>query len=380
MTAKALTVFFLFPVLLAAVIKYFFGQGQPFLTEYKPTAPILSKAHVTAIPVSMPPGCITISPIDGRVFFDTHPFANPKGNGQPSVFELLPDNTVKPWPSLEAQSLFVAPFGITTDAFGRVWFIEPAALDRASTRILGLNVTTGDVILDHTLPPNLGRFAQDLRVSPDGHYLVLADTGVLKFTAGNLIVFCLKTIRVIRVIYHPEFRPQDYFIRRWDGPPHRVFWGLISFHVGLDGIAFSQEDGGMYLYLGTMTHNTMFKIPTKILLNPQADDSEVVAAITPVSAKPQSDGLAVTAAGTVLITDIEGGGIVALRMDGSLQTLTKDPSVVWADSVEVYGDTVVFTDSALPAYIQQTMQPPDMATVQAAKPFHLYRFSLPKGL
>ena len=46
--------------------------------------------------------------------------------------ELMPDGTTKPWPRLEVQWLFVAPFGLTADTQGRVWFIEPAALDRAT--------------------------------------------------------------------------------------------------------------------------------------------------------------------------------------------------------------------------------------------------------
>ena len=63
---------------------------------------------------------------------------------------------------------------------------------------------------------------------------------------------------------------------------------------------------------------------------------------------------------------------------GALRTLTASDQVVWADSVEVGPDgTIWFTDSAIPAYLQQTMLPPSREVLDAAGPYHLYRFRAP---
>ncbi|MEM6927217.1 MAG: hypothetical protein AAF602_09825, partial [Myxococcota bacterium] len=149
-------------------------------------------------------------------------------------------------------------------------------------------------------------------------------------------------------------------------------FGLVSFQVGVDGITFSAD--GDWLYYGTMSHDTMHRLPAAALLDPSVDDHALAERIERVGPKPQSDGIATTADGDILITDVENGGLAVLRPDGTLATLTASPDVVWADSVEVApnGD-IWFTDSAIPVYLRQDLQPPARAALDAAAPYHLYR-------
>ena len=329
----------------------------------------------------MPPGCVTISPVDGRVFFDTHPMSNPSAVGGPIVFELLKNGSVVPWPSPAMQErLFVAPFGIHADPQGRIWFIEPCVMDRLQTRVLALDIGTGAVLVDCKLPVHLGRVAQDIRVSPDGNYLILADTGIGGLTAASLSVFDIAAQELVRTLWHPpSLDSQDWFVRKKDGHAKKVLWGLLTFRPGLDGIAFFPD--GQWLYLGTMVHDTLHRIPTTVLLNLALSHDEVTSSIEAVSAKPINDGIAFTQRGSLLITDVENGGLAVLPKGGQqVKTLTRDENVVWADSVEVFEKTVVFTDSAIAEYLMQDLQPPSPEVVRAAGPFHIYRFQLPEGL
>jgi hypothetical protein len=97
----------------------------------------------------------------------------------------LVDGKPMPRPGKEQQDLFVAPFGFTADRQGPLWITEPATLDRDATRVLGFDIETARLVFEHTLPDGDVRFAQDLRVSPNGRYLILVDTGVFNFTPGQ---------------------------------------------------------------------------------------------------------------------------------------------------------------------------------------------------
>jgi len=354
-----------------ALVKLMYGGGDPFPDMSTPAA--VGTVEVAAR-LDLPPGCVTVAP-DGRVFFDTHPFAAPGRFGEPHVFELI-DGKPYPWPSAERQDLFVAPFGLTTDGQDRLWITEPATLDRAATRILGFNRSSGELVFEHTLPDGEARFAQDLRITPDGTQIVLADTGAFDFTPGQLLVLDIASKEIVRTFQHKSLNPQSWFIRRYDGAPHRIGWGLLTFQVGVDGISFSPD--GEWLYYATMSHDTLYKVPAALFLDPQVSDDAIAAALVPVGRKPQSDGIATTADGHILLTDVENGGIAEMSPDGSLRTLTASEDVVWADSVEVAPDgSVWFTDSSIPAYLQETMLPPSRDILERAAPYELYRFERP---
>jgi streptogramin lyase len=97
-----------------------------------------------------------------------------------------------------------------------------------------------------------------------------------------------------------------------------------------------------------------------------------------VGKKPLSDGIEAASDGSVLVTDVEHGGVARVDARGGLQTLVKLAGVSWADGVFVgpSGD-VFFTDSAIPRYIDPLFRPPTLDGLRAGRPYHLYRFQLP---
>jgi sugar lactone lactonase YvrE len=76
-----------------------------------------------------------------------------------------------------------------------------------------------------------------------------------------------------------------------------------------------------------------------------------------------------------LITDVENGGIARMSPDGKLQTLTKSDKVTWADGIVMTPDgRALFTDSAIPAYLDPLARPPSAERLKAAAPYTIYQF------
>lgn len=351
------------------VIKLFYGGGRPYPGV---TGTPMVAAHEVEVAASLqlPLGNVAVSD-QGRVFFNIHPFAQAHRFQDAFVFELV-DGTPVPFPSAELQPELQFTFGMTTDRQGRLWLTSPATSERAQTRVVAIDLATGHVVVDHLFEPGVARGAQDLRVSADGRTMYMADTGTLRFTEAALLVVDLDSWAVRRVLAgHPSTQPQDWYIQTAHGP-NRVAGGLITFAIGVDGIALDPE--GKWLYYATMTHDTLYRIPTSVLLDGSLEPEAVASAVQAVGPKPLSDGIATDAAGRVLVTDVEHGALVRMTPAGKLETLMVHPDIVWSDGVSVApnGDVYV-TDSAIPSYLDPWLRPPSRAALDRGAPYGLYR-------
>lgn len=366
----------LFVALLLVAVRVRFGGGEryPDLS----TAPLVAAEAVTPlVKLDYPPGNVAIA-ADGRTFFNYHPFVKAERFSPATVFELV-GGVPKPYPDAAFQARYQGVFGMTADRQGRLWFIEPASIDHERTRLLAFDLRTNQLVFEHWFPPDQARFAQDLRVSPDGQTVYLADTGLFRFTAASLYVLDVGKKSHRRVLAtSPTAQPQDWLIHTRFGA-HKLGFGLIAFAVGLDGLELSAD--GAWLYYGAMSHGRLYKVPTAALRDPELSEAELAKQIVELGRKPLSDGITLDAQGRILLTDIEHGGIA--RLDpadpaGKLTTLTRSPSVIWADGVVLSptGD-IVFTDSAIPAYVDQLGRPPAHEKLIAHRPYALYRFRAP---
>lgn len=352
-----------------AAIKLQYGGGAPY-PGVATTMPSPMPALETVVSMDLPPGNVAVS-ADGRVFVNVHPFAQAARFGAATLLEVV-DGRLRPYPSPAAQAGFQGVFGMTVDRRQRLWLIEPAGLDHERTRLSAYDLATDRRVFEHVFEPGVLRFAQDLRVTPDGRHVVLADTGFFRFTKPALAVFEPSSGRLVtRLAAHPSAAPQDLVTRTPFGP-HRLGYGLVNFVVGLDGIELSPD--GRWVYYAAMNHARLYRVPFAALVDAAVDEARLAALVEDLGPKPLSDGITLDADGRVILTDIEHGGLVRREADGRLVTLVKDPKIAWADGVVATPDGgLLFTDSAIPAYIDPWARPPSAERLAAGRPYRVLR-------
>jgi len=347
-------------------IKVIYGGGTPYPDISTPPRYDTATAEIT---LPFPPGMVAVGP-ESRLYYTYHPFHRPQDHTEHLVFEWREGVGHPIAPNLADRLTGV--FGITVDSQGNVWAVRPGAMEGRPTEVLAINPDTGELVFEFTFPKGEAGFAQDLRVSSDGNTVYLADTGLLRFTSASLIVLDVAT-RTSRVVLenHPTTAPQNWVMRRTDGSPYRLGFGLITFQVGVDGLEIS--DDGKWLVYAAMTHDEVYRVPTELLRDPRVSDEELDQAIESLGVAPMSDGIALTAAGEVVLTDLENGGLAQLEAGGALTTLVSMEDVDWADSVSIApnGD-IWFTDSRLTALLDQLGEAASLAEMQADGPFHIY--------
>jgi len=352
------------------------GGGKPYPDVS--TNPILGAEYITSpIQLPYPPGMVASS-TNGRIFYTYHMLHKPERFSDATVFEWVNGKGV-PFPSLAMQKEFHGAMGITTDNFGRLWVIKPGALEGKQTRLLAIDMQSGALVIDHLFAQGEAGFAQDMRVSADGSTVFLADTGLFKFTKASLIVFNVATQTSRTVLKgHRALSPQDWIIRKSNDQDYKLAFGLLTFAVGVDGIALSHDD--QWLYFAAMSHDSLYRIPTSALRDKRLHDEQLALAIEFIGHKPMSDGIELLADNTVVITDVENGGLALLSPAGKLTTLTSTTGINWADSVAIANDGAIwFTDSRLTDLIDQFAAPADKRQMRERGPYSIYRL-MPAGV
>lgn len=361
-----------FVVAALVAVKLRYGGGERLAD--RSTAPALPPSALRPlVTLDYPPGNVAVAP-DGRVFFAYHPFAKAERFATATMFELV-GGAPRPYPDPSFQARYQGVFGMTVDRQQRLWLVEPASLDHERTRLLAFDLRTNTLAFEHWFARGEGRFAQDLRVSPDGGTVYLADTGLFRFTGASLLVFDVASRTHRDVLTLPEAQAQDWVIHTRYGA-HKLAWGLVTFEVGLDGIELSED--GAWLYFGAMSNDHLYRVPTAALRDPAASAADLARHVVALGAKPLSDGITLDRAGNVVITDIEHGGLARLDAAGHLATLVRSPDVTWADGVvRAPDDTLLFTDSAIPAYIDPLGRPPSLERLAAGRPYRIYQVKPP---
>jgi sugar lactone lactonase YvrE len=359
-------------VLIGVKLLYGGGKAYPDIS----TPPVIATATIeTPFALPFPPGMVAASP-EGRIFYTYHMLHKPERFADATVFEWV-DGQGVPFPNAAMQDEFVGAMGITVDRQGRLWIIKPGALEGKRTRLIAVELKSGEMVLDHTFGEGEAGFAQDMRVSPDGQTVYLADTGLFRFSKANLIIFDVEAQTARTVLKgHPTVSAQNWVIRKTNDKPYKLAFGLLTFVVGVDGVALT--DNGDWLYFAAMSHENVYRVPTSVLRDPSATDDDIETLIEFVGQKPMSDGIELLPDNSLIITDVENGGLAKLSPDGTLTTLTNDPRVDWADSVTIAPDGAIwFTDSQLTDLIDQFAAPADEATMRERGPYPVYR--LPPG-
>ena len=353
-----------------AWVKVEYGRGRPY-PDIGATAATSHANLQKLITLDFPPGNIAVAS-NGHVFYNYHPLIHPERFSAATVFEWF-DGKSQPFPSLEFQKNFQGTFGIAMDHQNRVWFTEPANFDHEHTRVWAFDATTGQQLHFFEFPKGVAQFGQDLRVTGDGNHVLFASPGIFRFTDATLVVYSVRD-HSFRTALAGGFclQPEDWRLQTVSHGPDRLLWGLLNFAIGLDGIEISDDQ--KWVYLGPMVNQHLCRVPLATVLDAKRTPREAGSQVEVVGRKPLSDGITVDRNGNVILTDVEHGGLMSMDPStGTLTSVVRSKEIEWADGVWTGPDnSLYFTDSAIPHYMTQTAGPPDLATLVAHRPYHIY--------
>lgn len=347
----------------AFVLRIRYGGGEPYVDLT--SVPIMdSDVLEVVLEYREPIGNVAVSS-SGRVFFTVHPESRPKGN---KLLEYV-DGASVPYPSIRRQAeLFDTPLGIVIDRHDRLWTIDHGNHGMRQPRLLGFDLDSGDVIHDHSLPPEIapaGSFLQDLQVSADGRTIVIADASFwLKRPA--IIVYDIESATARRVLESHPAVSAEHFVINNSGRAMSFFGGLVTLRGGIDGIALEAE----WLYFAALNGSDLYRVRLSDLRDENLPESQLGRRVETYSPKPLSDGLSIDIEGNVYVTDIEHNAIFIVGDDREPATLIRSDDIRWPDALSFGPDGWLYVaDSALSDVI---LQPQDH--IHSRAPFRIFRF------
>ncbi len=318
-----------------------------------------------------------VSP-QGRIFVN---FPRWEQDVEISVAEVMKDGSLKPYPNTEWNAWrnlkplsngdhFVCVQSVTVDPQGFLWVLDPAAPGNAfnldgGPKLVKVDLGTDKVVQvirfgRDTIPQ--GSYLNDVRVSPDGRWAYITDSGV----RGALLVVDLRTGKPRRVLDgHPSTQAEPGVIVHTDGqelrrPDNRK----VKFSA--DGIALDRQ--GRFLYWQALTGKTLYRIATSALTNPGLAAARVQAAVERLGTTCVADGYWMDTKGRLFITSPEDNSVKLRQADGSLTIVVQDPRLRWPDTMAEGADGALYVTAS---HIQ------DMAQFHGSprtKPTMLFKF------
>ncbi len=315
-----------------------------------------------------PPGNITVS-ATGRVFATFHP----EGNPPISVFELV-DGVPVAYPpgGLPGDLSYQTVLSLRIDGRNRLWVLDYGRNGFGNARLLAFDLASGALVHRHDFPSKialLGSMLNDFQVAPDGRHVYIADASLFAQIPA-IVVYDVSNQKSRRLLEgHESVLAEDY------APVvqgvRMEFFGLFTVRPGVDSIAL--DSAGEWLYFASVTSNQMYRVRTADLNDPHLPWRELESRVEKFAEKTMSDGIAIDAAGTLYLSDLEHSAVVALGQDRKLQTLVKDERLRWPDGFAFGPDGFLYlTCSALHQVILK-----DSAEIAAHAPYQIWRLRLP---
>ena len=296
---------------------------------------------------------------DGRIFvnfprwFEDVPF---------SVAELTKDGKLHPYPDAEwnryrnAAPLspgdhFVCVQAETADGHGHLWVIDPAApatgfIVPGGPKLVEIDLKTNTVmrtyLFDGQAAPQ-GSYLNDVRLSPDGKYAYMTDSGA----QGSLVVLDTATGQARRVLDGDGSTQVDKTVKVIIGGKEIHTADGRGVEFAADSISIDPK--GEFLTWQPLTGKTLYRIATATLNDASLSPDQVSAKVETVSTSEPNDGLWQDASGKLYFTAVQDGAIETQdRGAKTRKLLLKDPRLVWPDTfAEGPGAALYVTNSAI---------------------------------
>ncbi len=279
-----------------------------------------------------------------QVFFTLHP------EGKPEAVKVLEvrDGIAVPFPDSAFQDRFIAPLGICLDRRHRLWVLDHANYALKTPRLYAFDARTGELLVDHAFPRDVVRkwvMLNDLAVTPDGRHVVISAPGMFR-KRSSIVIYKVDTGRSHRVLTDHPTVMRKKILPEVDGKKMRFLLGLLKVRPGVDGIDIGP--GGKYAYYAAMADTVVCRIPVDAITDPNLGDSTLATLIQTVGYRPPCDGIRVSKAEMVYITDFQNHRILSMDPDGHTEVVLENGGIRWADGLSIGGDGHLYiTDSAL---------------------------------
>lgn len=303
----------------------------------------------------MPTG-VTVSH-DGRIFVnfprwgDDVPYT--VGEIRDGKVVAYPDAIINKADTSKPGSSLLSVQSVVVDPANRLWILDTAAPEFAApiaggAKLVAVDLATNKVVKTIVFPDGVilpSTYVNDVRFD-----LSAGKEGVAYITdssvtgPGGIIVVDLATGEAWRKLTgHPSTSPDPAFIPVVEG--ERMAIRLkgkppAPFAVASDGIAISAD--GKTLFYCPLSSRHMYSVPTALLLDREADDATLAAAVVDLGEKGASDGMETDDKGRVYAGDYERNSIRQRQPDGEWKTIAHDPRILWPDTLSVGTDGYLY--------------------------------------
>jgi sugar lactone lactonase YvrE len=300
---------------------------------------------------------------DGRIFVN---FPRWTEDSPVSVAELQRDGSLRPYPDgewnawrnarkdeLSPEDHWVCVQSIVADGRGSLWVLDPAAPAQAhlvsgGAKLVRIDLATDQpvqtIAFDEQAAPQ-GSYLNDVRFSNGGTHAFITDSGV----KGALVVVELASGKAVRVLDgHPSTQMKKGLDVKADGKVLRRPDGR-GVEFSSDGIAIS--DDGAWLYWQAIKGDTLYRIPTVVLLGEGLEGKDVSGAVEDYGINGVNDGLLIPrGSNKMLLSALEEDAIKVRDLDqgpgAPARTLVQDPRLRWPDTFSQGPDGAIYVTAS----------------------------------
>ncbi len=284
-----------------------------------------------------------------------------------------PDAAWNIFDSTHPQNHFNNAQAAWPDEQNNLWILDPSnpgekATIAAGVKLLKVNLATNKVERIYRFEdlPREKMALNDVRIDTRRQLAYLSEP-----KTASIIVLNLQTGKSRMVLTgHPSTKAEKDFKLHLDGKAVVDKDGK-AFSSNVNGIALTKD--GKYFYYRAINQTRLYRLPVEYLANPALDDSTIARHVEIVGETGVSHGMIADAIDNIFLTDSPEKAIRYITPDGRLETLVRDPRLIWPDTFSIGPDGYLYLT------VSQINRAPKYndGEDKTEYPYRLYKIKLP---